>query len=128
MLFLPVLYFGIPLLLIGGLEIFEGDTMRAIDELAESSRFMLYLQIGLIGLIIYGIWAFFKYRNTIGKEMKAAIEQFNELNNVKLQQYNNYVQLKGEEYQITEYNESDGAVITSAQYKYRDGSYFVPVT
>ena len=94
----PLMIFGIPILGFGLLEIFESEIMTSIAQMAESSRLEIYVELFLIALIAYGIWAFLHYRKNIGKELKQANIDLNALNKEKLDLYNEHVKLKGEIY------------------------------
>lgn len=98
LLILPALIFGIPALIFMGIEIFEKEIINNILRLAESSRLEFYIEILLIGLIAYGIWAFLRYRKRVGKELKAANETLKELDATKVKLYNEHATKRGELY------------------------------
>lgn len=100
LIFLPLLIFGIPALIFTALEIFEPNAMQSVVDLAETSRAMFYGQLLVFGLIIYGLWAFFRYRKKIKKAMDAAEETLKELDQKKVQLLTEHSSLHSDKFQL----------------------------
>ena len=100
LIFFPLLIFGIPALIAIFLEIFEKDMMDEMFKLAESSRVGMYLQLFLIVAVIYGIFAFLRYRKKIGKRMKEAEQELNDVNKRKVNLLNEHIALRGKTYEL----------------------------
>ncbi len=103
MIFLPLLYFGIPSLIFTFLEFFYRQEIAeffASDDMKNFNRIELYVELFLLGLVVYGIWAFIKYRKKIKKEWDAAQVELNDLNQKKVKLYNEHTALHSNTYKL----------------------------
>lgn len=100
LIFLPLLIFGLPALIFTGLEFFEPKAMDAFFALWEQPAWKTYLFLFLTAFIIYGIWAFLRYRKKIGQRMKEAEQNLNDVNQRKVTQLNEHITRRGKTYKL----------------------------
>ncbi len=124
-IFLPLMIFGIPALIILILELFEPSIMQGVMDLAETNRVTLYSEVLIIGLFIYAIWAFFRYRKKIKKELEDAEFALKEFDVKKVHLLTEHSKLHSEKYQLrfdhllhsSAYNGIEKVIAQTGQYK-----------
>jgi len=101
LIFNPLIIFGIPAAIITYLHNFYyQDVYEAIVNLADTPPLMLYLELFVFGLVVYGIWAFMKYRNKILKPMNEVKARLHEHNSRKVGLLNDYTQANSDQFKL----------------------------